>query len=1257
MKAILLGSACALIVANAAAAQASAEPGLLFKLSGDKGLVADVAAGDPVPNFADKVTPIDGKTGKGFRAADEGIVSWNAPGNILAQRGTLSLFWRSGYPVGVAPFVIFRVGYADHSSWDMAFLRIDWNGHGFDAFVTDNGLSRTRVSFKVDKNPAPDAWTHLAFTWDETSGVQLYVDGKLAAKKEAKAVYDAGLDQFGVAGRVIAPHQVQSRYNFTRGGDLDELRVYDRALEGSAIAALARDETPTVAAPVATLDDPAIRAAWKQRHGWNKDLPPLLADAQTTIRKVEIADAKDIKQWMWRANDGISETTWPGVYNRSRLPGRDDYFQLPDWNVYVDGGKALTLTLPDEPINRLEIQGPAYGALSWSAKAGEKGNSVGTRPKDQQRTVTPLAQPLKGGVLTFTNIAQETPIQELWTYNVSAGAEPKDAFKMSYTVRADVAPDYLNLAELNAYIAGRHPAGERATVVAIPDAAPARPRPATDLTAKSLPIVHVLIPSGFGDAPAAKPLARNWAYGWENARDGLDGIAIDIPALPGAAGAIIPLNIQVKDPIWPGRNMIDVSVSVKAGEARTVWLDLRDRILTADSLYLTLAADSADFGPKALDGAKIRLVLKARDKAKVEHIQDRLNQVKDNWAFLVEEHTTSKRQGLYRRLYADISDLLRVDPDNQIGREYWGDITYGSQGWPAFEQPKPKDDTPLWAFRQLEDLKLVSKYVNWWIDERQADFGDFGGGLSDDSDLLQQWPGVALMGVQPDKITHSLNRLTDAVYKNDMFTDGLSTIVTDELHAYEEGINSNSEAMYVNYGDPLAVERLFTTVKALPKVVSKNPAGHVHFNTNWYSGKVFYREGPWEWQKPYSFGVTHPSILISDYNGDPTARDTVIGLADGYLAHVRPDGSYPNEINWRTDAERGGTVLQGSGADGPFQVFWAAYRLTGDPKYLVPVQWRIGKNGLKSLQNVNENALTELKLGEANKDALVKAAGKGGAFERYAAWSLTGDKSFLEALYADEIQWNAQHMYMHTEGHWWSDRVELPSDYLQRTRLGGIANKRAQMTPGHVVSWRFDNADGTDVALLVKDATKTRFKVIAYNTTDKPVTATMTGWNVAPGQWSLAQGLDANGDDAIDGAGEARSVAFERSLGTQVVLAPRQTTVIDMKLERAGDDPAKRADLGVGRGDVVVKGAAVTATVHSLGAQDAAPAKLELVDAAGKVLASAPTPALKAPRDLLPKTASVKLRIPAGVKAQGLRVRIATSQPQNTRLNDEVVLP
>ncbi|WP_163602671.1 hypothetical protein, partial [Klebsiella pneumoniae] len=77
------------------------------------------------------------------------------------------------------------------------------------------------------------------------------------------------------------------------------------------------------------------RAAWLHRFGWDAASPPVLEDKVTAVRKVEFADAKDLKEWMWKGVDGIAETTWPGVYNRSKLPGRDDYFELPDWNVYV----------------------------------------------------------------------------------------------------------------------------------------------------------------------------------------------------------------------------------------------------------------------------------------------------------------------------------------------------------------------------------------------------------------------------------------------------------------------------------------------------------------------------------------------------------------------------------------------------------------------------------------------------------------------------------------------------------------------------------------------------------------------------------------------------------------------------------------------------------------------------------------------------------------------------------------------------------
>ncbi|THD77055.1 MAG: LamG domain-containing protein [Phenylobacterium sp.] len=1221
-------------------------PGLLFHLSADQGLTADQAAGDPAPNFADKVKIVpDGRLGGALSAADDVVLSWKAPGNIYAQRGTLSFFWRARYPVGEAPFPLMRVGFADHTSWDMTFLRLDWNGHGFDAFVTDNNLARVRVSFALPGRPAPDKWTHLAFTWDETKGIELYVDGKLAARKDQAAVLDSGLDQFGPTSRVVSPHQVQSRYSFMRGGDYDELRIYDHALPAADVAALARGEAPAAPAETArSLADPATLAEWRWRYGWNRkgDLPPLLEAPVTRVRKVEFADAKDLKAWMWKATDGIAETTWPGVYNRSRLPGRNDYFTLPDWNTYVEGGKALTLTLPNEPWNHLEIQGAAYGDLTYAGADGKPGK-LAARPKDQERTFHQFAGERTGGVLTFTNIAQETPIQEIAAYDLGPGVEPAGTTKLSYTVRVAAAPDSPDLDELNGFIRGRYPPEERATVTALPDGAPTRPRAADG--AARLPLVHILIPYEFGAAPAAEPLYRSWGYGWENMRDALDGVAIDLPALKGAPGELIPLNIQVKDPIWPARNLLEVSVTVRAGEARTLWLDTRDRILPNKSLYLTIAAGNAAFDAKALDGAKIRLVFKDRAAGLPEHIADRLNQVKDNWGFLVEEHTASKREALLRRLVADATDLLKVDPDNPIGREYWADITYNSQGPLPFVQPTPPAGEPLWAFRQLEDLKQVRHFIDWWIDNRQVPYGDFGGGLSDDTDLLEQWPGLALMGVDPDKIRASHTAMEEAIYRNGMFTDGLATIWTDELHSYEDGINSNSEAMYLNWGDPKVVERLMTTDAAYPRIISVNPAGHLHFNTNWYSGSGSYREGPWEWSKYYSYLVLHPGLLLGDFNADPTGRKFVIGLADGLLAHGKQaaDGAwtYADEINWRTDATRG-TLPPNTP---PMQLFWASWRWTGDAKYLQPILSAQAKGGNGAIRQVNEDALAVLDKRATWGAAAVKAADGPRAtnLDRYLAWETTGDTRYLESLYGEELREAATRMYSQTEGHWWTDRVEISSEFLQRTRLGGIALMRNWISPGATVSWRFaDDAEADKVAILVRGATPTHFQVIAYNTTDHAVGATMTGWNVTAGEWRL------------NGGG---SFAFEKSLGAPVTFPPQAATELDYELVKAGPPTETRADLGIGAEDVKRSGRSLSVTVHSLGYLDAPAGTLVVEDAGGKVVARAATPPLKAPKDLLPKTAVLKITLPVGFDPKGARVRVVLPQPEVTLLNNSVALP
>jgi len=1244
------------------------EPGLLFYLSGDTSFIADYAAGgNPVPNYSKhvEIRP-KGVRGAYIQCENNQQLSYWASGNIYAQRGTLSFFWRARTPLDETEFPVFRVSYADHSSWDMVWLRIDWNGHGFDAFVTDVNLGRTRVSVTLPKVPKPEQWLHLALAWDESSGIRFYIDGKLVATKAATGLFAANLDQLGPHSRLIAPTGVESTYNFDRAGDIDELRIYDRVLSDANIAGLAQNAIPEkIPENVRSLDQPVWRAEWNRRFGWNRagDAPVVLDAASTVIRKVEIHDAYDLKRWWGKATDGIRETTWPGVYNRSRLIGRHDYFTLPDWDCYSLSGKTITFYLPEEPWNHLEISGGAWGAMSLlthdleTARDNEK--NLFERPKGQELTFHHFAAPVTGGKLRFTNVEQEEPIGELSAYSVHPGREPAGVGVLRYILTAKIdAAENASTRPLTEYIRGAYPADERQTMMAMPERAPGVPaKPQT-----GLPIVRILVPADFRSEMVEA--GHGFSYGWENMDGGLDGIALDLPALPlkPNANGLIPLHIEVKDPLWPMRDMLSFSFAVKPGAPHTLWLDLRDRILpNGKSLYLTIASESAAFSAASLEGAALRLVFKPYNEALPEHIADRLTQVRDEYANLVEESVSSRRFNLFNRIDTDLSDLLRVDAHNELGRNYWAQLNR-EQVRPPFAVPQAPAGVPQWAYLQVEDLGTLKKLINWYVDHRQIANGEFGGGLSDDSDFTEWWPGLALMGATPNKLKASLNKELDAMFDQHMFTNGLATIQTDELHSYEDGINVLGESMMLDYGSPKQIERAMVTAKRLEWLSGINAAGHRHIRSNYFNGAKMAENGVWGWSKDNSYMVFHPALSLVSFNGAPETRKMVLELADGLLAHYKPGPrgamSLYAEVNFKTDEDKP-TGMR------PWFILWAAYRWTGDAKYVKPFV----DAPLQGLGFINADALDMLDLRKSQRDAIVSRSDRidpvAGEAMPQLAWQVTGDTSYLEKVYASQLRAAHEREFINTEGSLWIDRVYFNSDELQRARLGGVALIRNYCYPGHAVSWRFAKpANEQSVALLVPEATPTHIRIVAYNLDSVPVKAQMTGGEIDPGQWTLTQGtyLALNGQPPSPGAvledATTRTVAFERSSALDVTFAPRTMTVFELDLKEKGVPYWSRPDLGLDQEDVKLAGSTMTVTVHSVGAVDAPVSRLVLRDAEGKTLATVAVPALKAPADLVPKTATVKLIVPSGATLKGATVTVECggSTPEITQRNNTVAV-
>ena len=162
--------------------------------------------------------------------------------------------------------------------------------------------------------------------------------------------------------------------------------------------------------------------------------------------------------------------------------------------------------MPDEPWNHLEIAGAAFGTMALVPAGVKPIDPTATaaalpsvdvtplfeRPRGQERTFHRLAEPVTGQQVRFTNVEQETPIGEFGAYHVSAGLEPRGIARLTYRLTASAEPLYPSVQQALAFINGRHPADERATMVGLPlgpgvprlnrgaaaaGGAPSRPRP------------------------------------------------------------------------------------------------------------------------------------------------------------------------------------------------------------------------------------------------------------------------------------------------------------------------------------------------------------------------------------------------------------------------------------------------------------------------------------------------------------------------------------------------------------------------------------------------------------------------------------------------------------------------------------------------------------------------------------------------------------------------------------------------------------
>lgn len=199
------------------------------------------------------VTFVDGKTGKAFQGASNGMIRVSPAGRLADLKSFTVAHWiKTGKHTGGAQCLWMLPRTSDF--WGNMFLMIEGNS-GDDLMQIKFNFAGQWLDFGGANKLANmyDRWVHLAFTYDgATSKVKMYIDGQQYTLPSGWEDRVSGGNPLGelafkdVSGFVIGAFQQHlgspwgnpDSWMLRYTGQLDQFRIYDYAMSAAEIAGL-----------------------------------------------------------------------------------------------------------------------------------------------------------------------------------------------------------------------------------------------------------------------------------------------------------------------------------------------------------------------------------------------------------------------------------------------------------------------------------------------------------------------------------------------------------------------------------------------------------------------------------------------------------------------------------------------------------------------------------------------------------------------------------------------------------------------------------------------------------------------------------------------------------------------------------------------------------------------------------------------------------------------------------------------------------
>ncbi len=608
-----------------------------------------------------------------------------------------------------------------------------------------------------------------------------------------------------------------------------------------------------------------------------------------------------------------------------------------------------------------------------------------------------------------------------------------------------------------------------------------------------------------------------------------------------------------------------------------------------------------------------------------------------------------------------MEDLRRTWPDQPVIRQYCGEeVPWGEH---------LKADTskhPAWAAFLREAYARNIFIMERFFRERQTPDGQLHGGWGDDVELLRTWVQIAGISTAPTTVRHGIGRLCQGVWDH-VLVDGYGGF-SDVEHSSEDSADSVPSMLFLQYGDPLWVERNLQSCRRIrTRYMDMDEKGYPRFRSSYFGGDrvdTGLHDGP---DVGYcARPMKH--FLWAAWQGHEPSRDWFVQWADGWRAATmnteagKLPGVAPLGI-WYP----GGTISPPSGQHSwhddqlhrwqhvpmMHDAILAAYRLSGERKFLEPwrkaMEWATrgplirdeGQRGSEEWQIAMTSHLPSHNPAEQNRaflyrwlsddpvyDEYILRAGGGFIFPYRLNGNLDALTSGLEKA-ATRLRSNLE---LQTTEVLSTDRAALHHAIdIFGAYTGAVTGFRDAATPTFAVTY---DTPSTGFAALVVAASSERIRLWLYQFGNEPMPVGLRLWQLQQGRYSLLQGPQLDGERPSQhryGWGQPETYLHERRAeGPTVIVPPGRVWVVDLRLLEARDIEEDLADLALSHGTTLLLEDYLHVTVHNIGRTASAAASLSVETRKGdmwKPLHVQEIPSIMAPADWKPERFSIRIPV------------------------------